>query len=84
MLTTVKFDELEKPVHEPRLKAVTEKWLVSEREAADLAGFSVVALVKWRREGGGPRHIRFGRSIRYRVSDLLSWIDDHAVGQLSS
>ena len=61
-----------------------ERRLVNEREAARLVGFSVAALIKWRREGRGPRYIRVGRSIRYRVSDLVEWIQRHTVGQSSS
>ena len=67
-----------------RIREVTDKWLVDEREAAKFSDFSVAALVKWRHEGRGPRYIRVGRSIRYRISDLLSWIDSHAVGQPTS
>ena len=58
--------------------------IITEREAAKLAGWSCGALVKWRREGRGPRYIRVGRSIRYRLSDLLNWIEEHAVKQASS
>ena len=30
--------------------------------------------------GEGPRYIRVGRLIRYRVSDLLDWIEANSVG----
>jgi len=56
-----------------------ENRLMPEREAARLAGFSIAAFIKWRREGRGPQYIRVGRSIRYRVIDLLAWIECHAV-----
>ena len=63
---------------------MTENQLMPEREAAKLAGFSIAAFIKWRREGRGPRYIRVGRSIRYRLSDLLNWIEEHTVKQTSS
>ena len=61
-----------------------ENQLMPEREAAKLAGFSIAAFIKWRREGRSPRYIRIGRSIRYRVPDLLEWIERHAVTQPDS
>ncbi len=61
-----------------------ENQLMPEKEAAKLAGFSRAAFIKWRREGRSPRYIRVGRSIRYRVSDLVAWIQQHTVEQSSS
>ncbi len=58
--------------------------IITEREAAKLAGWSCDALIKWRREGRGPQYIRVGRSIRYRLSDLLDWIEEHTVKHVSS
>ena len=58
--------------------------IITEREAAKFAGWSCDALIKWRREGRGPQYIRVGRSIRYRLSHLLDWIEEHTVKQASS
>ncbi|MBF0268681.1 MAG: helix-turn-helix domain-containing protein [Alphaproteobacteria bacterium] len=50
--------------------------LLTERETAQLLGYTRKALQKWRSEGGGPRYIRVScRSIRYRRRDLLAWIE---------
>lgn len=29
--------------------------------------------------GNGPKFVRIGRSVRYRVKDLEAWIDDNTV-----
>ena len=48
-------------------------------KAAREVGYSTAALRKWRREGKGPPFIRYGRSVRYRLSDLRAWQETHVV-----
>jgi predicted DNA-binding transcriptional regulator AlpA len=64
--------------------------LLTEREAADLLTLSVKTLWNWRLSGYGPPHLKVGRLVRYRQSDLKAWLkscerastsdrgDDHA------
>ena len=52
---------------------------VSERDAADLTGYSADALKKWRREGTCPAFLLHNRSIRYRLADLIEWQFAHRV-----
>ena len=52
---------------------------VDEPTAATYAGYTGEAFRKWRREGRGPAFIRVNRSIRYRVSDLDTWLDRHRI-----
>jgi hypothetical protein len=54
--------------------------LMNRRAAAAALGLSVSTLVKWRREGRGPRPIRLtdgprGRCV-YRAEDVLAWAAD--------
>ena len=50
--------------------------LIKEAEAADFLGYTVRALQNWRVRGGGPKFVRVSnRSIRYRRSDLIEWIE---------
>ena len=50
--------------------------LLTERQAAQLLGFTPRALQAWRRTGAGPRYIFISaRAVRYRRSDLSTWID---------
>lgn len=56
-----------------------DELVIGEREAARRLQISVGALRKWRREATGPRFIRLGRCIRYKLSDLLAHLDSNAV-----
>ena len=53
--------------------------LLTSDEAALLLGVPVATLRTWRsrRRGYGPRAVQLGGSIRYRLADLLTWIDEH-------
>jgi predicted DNA-binding transcriptional regulator AlpA len=52
----------------------TRKLLLTEKEAADLLGYSVRFMQDRRSAGTGPKFIRVSaRSIRYRVADLEEW-----------
>lgn len=57
--------------------------LLHERDAAAILGVSVYWLQRKRWEGGGPAFVRVGgptgRAVRYRLSDLLCWIDENTV-----
>jgi excisionase family DNA binding protein len=67
-----------------------EPRLITEGEAADLLTLSVKTLRNWRLSGYGPPHLKVGRLVRYRLSDLKAWLktcerastsgrgDDHA------
>ena len=49
--------------------------LMRQEDAAQMLGVSPRALEAWRYRGGGPRYIRIsGRCIRYRRSDIMTWI----------
>jgi hypothetical protein len=50
--------------------------LLTVREAATLLKVAPHTLNKWRVSGSGPRFIRVGHCVRYRVSDLESYLDD--------
>ena len=45
------------------------------QDAAALTGLSVSNLNLLRLKGGGPRFMRFGRSIRYRLADVMAFMD---------
>lgn len=44
-------------------------------EAAAMTGMSVSKLNLLRLTGGGPRFMRFGRSVRYKLSEVVSWMN---------
>ncbi|MBF0169455.1 MAG: helix-turn-helix domain-containing protein [Alphaproteobacteria bacterium] len=58
--------------------------LLNENDAADFLGYTVRALQNWRVRGGGPRFVKVSaRSIRYRMRDLINWIDARTVASTS-
>jgi len=49
--------------------------LLTEREAADYARLSVGFFRAARLNGGGPPFLKIGRSVRYRLADLKTWLE---------
>lgn len=50
--------------------------LVNEHELSGLIKISTSTLRKWRWEGKGPKFIKMGRRVVYRMSDVEEFIDD--------
>ena len=55
-------------------KAFTSDMLTT-KEAAQAVGLSVNTLNTYRYLQRGPRYVRQGRSIRYRIADLQEWLN---------
>lgn len=49
--------------------------LIPERAAGELLGVSIKTLQNWRSTRKGPPFSRIGRTIRYRVGDILDLAD---------
>ena len=49
--------------------------VLTTSELAEYLGVHVQAIHDLRSDGRGPAGIRVGREIRYRVSDVLRWLD---------
>jgi predicted DNA-binding transcriptional regulator AlpA len=65
-------------------KSVSQEQLLNETQAADILCYSVRALQNWRHRGGGPRFVKVSaRSVRYRYSDLVAWIELRTVSNTS-
>ena len=43
--------------------------------AASRLGVTPETLANWRWRGDGPRYVRVGRRVRYRLADLLDYLD---------
>ncbi len=50
--------------------------LLSPQEVAAWLGIPVATLYQWRHARTGPRCMKVGRHLRYRVSDVDAWLDD--------
>ena len=51
----------------------TEDKLLSRRELAERYGVPVKTPAEWASKGTGPRYAKFGRHVRYRLSDVIDW-----------
>lgn len=51
---------------------MAEKHLTVE-ELSERLRVPVKTLYKWNSEGSGPRHMRMGRHVRYRLQDVTAW-----------
>ena len=49
--------------------------VLTTSELAEYLGVNVQAIYDLRTDGRGPSGIRVGREIRYRISDVLRWLD---------
>ncbi len=54
--------------------------LISIADAARLLGVPLATLRWWRSRGLDPYGFRVGRHVKYRLSDVLRWIDELADG----
>ncbi len=48
--------------------------LVNQDTAASILAVSTRTLEGWRVRGGGPKFVRVGRAIRYRIVDLEAFV----------
>lgn len=51
---------------------------LTTKEAADFTRFTAGTLRNMRSEGRGPRFRRVGKAVRYRVADLIEWMESAA------
>ena len=67
--------------HEPKATAKeavenpAKNRLLSFHQVQPQVQLSRVTIWRWEKEGKFPKHIKLGRSIRWRESDIQNWID---------
>ena len=49
--------------------------LMSRREVAEFLDVPEASLARWAYAGGGPSYFRVGRHSRYRLEDVLAWLE---------
>ena len=54
--------------------------LLSDYDLAQLTGFSVHTIRRWRLLKQGPRYIKIGSSVRYRPEDVTAWLESRPTG----
>lgn len=58
------------------IRALPPDVFLSERQLADATGMTGAFYRKQRHRGGGPKFVQLGeRNRRYRVRDVLEWLD---------
>lgn len=55
--------------------------LASTAEVAAMLGIPQKTLVEWRSRGIGPEYLRIGRHVRYRWSDVDTWLATREVSK---
>lgn len=48
--------------------------LLTPAEAAEKLRTGVRTIERWRHTGGGPRFLKVGRKVAYRIEDLEAWL----------
>lgn len=64
-------------------RAIPMQRLLTQAEAAELLCLSERTLERLRVTGTGPRFVRLGRSVRYRLADVEAWVTARVVGSTS-
>lgn len=59
---------------------ITSDPLLRSEAVAEYLDVALATLEKWRNAGRGPAHVRIGRLVRYRQSDLDRWLREQRVG----
>jgi len=59
----------------------TPRW-IDEKEASQIMGVAVQTLRNWRFQGTGPPYFKIGRSVRYRLNEILAFMEERRVGPL--
>ena len=52
---------------------------LSPAELAEREGVPLETVYKWNRERTGPRYMKIGIHVRYRIADVLSWEESRFV-----
>jgi predicted DNA-binding transcriptional regulator AlpA len=54
---------------------------IDSRQTARMLGLSPVTLQQIRARGEGPPFFRIGRTVRYRLGDVIAWRDERTIGR---
>lgn len=58
------------------LNKMDDKRPLKTNEAAEILDLKPATLEIWRSQGKGPRFLKIGRAVRYRLSDLEEYLDN--------
>lgn len=52
---------------------MTEEVWLTRQERAKREKLPPATLAQWGSQGKGPKYAKFGRHVRYRLSDVIAW-----------
>lgn len=55
---------------------------INRRQAGEILGLAVITLQQLAARGEGPPHFKIGRSVRFRLGDVLDFRDARTVGKV--
>ena len=54
--------------------------LLNEHDVARITDLSVASVRRWRLLRQGPKYIKIGSAVRYRIEDVRAWLDSRPAG----
>jgi predicted DNA-binding transcriptional regulator AlpA len=54
--------------------------LLNEHDVARVTGLSVASVRRWRLLRQGPRYLKIGSAVRYRMEDISAWLATRPTG----
>lgn len=69
--------------HKAQIRGEAIEPLLDERMLAELLGVSTRTTQLWRQTGQGPPYLLLGRLVRYRTSDVSTWLGGRVVSSTS-
>ncbi|MFC6370500.1 helix-turn-helix transcriptional regulator [Nonomuraea thailandensis] len=63
-------------------RSVAAKHLTPE-DLAERMGVPVMTVYAWNSRGGGPRYMKIGKHVRYKLADVEAWENRHYVEQVA-
>ncbi len=74
MNSTIRKDALLRKTTISAAPAAPTRSLLSPAELSAYLGIPLATIYRWRSQRDGPRGIRVGRHVRYRVADIEAWL----------
>ena len=54
--------------------------LLTEHDVARITGLSVASVRRWRLLRQGPRYLKIGAAVRYKLEDIEAWLASRPTG----
>jgi predicted DNA-binding transcriptional regulator AlpA len=54
--------------------------LLNEHDVARITGLSVASVRRWRLLRQGPKYLKIGAAVRYRIEEVRAWLETRPTG----